>query len=115
MKMLSRSQSRLQDDKDAIVEAAEELKRRVDVLTWVVDNTQTAELWKAFDEVDQFGVAETVFFNAARVGPSTLLEFASQEISELGSLNLILPNCGWRSSIVSFPPTTRFPVYRKPP
>jgi hypothetical protein len=58
MKMLSRSQSRLQDDKDAIVEAAEEFKRRVDICTWVVDNTQTAELWKAFDEVDQFGVVE---------------------------------------------------------
>lgn len=52
MKMLSRSQSRLQDDKDAIVEAAEEFKRRGDIRTWVVDNTQTAELWKAFDEVD---------------------------------------------------------------
>ncbi|KAK4120432.1 NAD(P)-binding protein [Parathielavia appendiculata] len=54
---------------------------RVNVRTYAVDTTRTEELFKALDDADAaFGKPEVVFYNAARVRPSTFFAHPVEDI-----------------------------------
>jgi short-subunit dehydrogenase len=78
--LLSRNAQRLEQDKKTILDALRPTGRTVEIRTWSVDITKTAEFQKVLTEVGEFGEVSCVHFNAARVEPSALLEFDEKEI-----------------------------------
>lgn len=78
--LIARDAERIQNERNDVLHAAKAVGRQVDVRTWSVDITDTERLNQAFTEIDEFGDLETLFFNAALVRPSRLLEFPSEEI-----------------------------------
>jgi short-subunit dehydrogenase len=77
--LISRSSTRLQDDRQTVL-ASLPTARKVEVKTWRVDITETQKFETVLREIELFGDVSCVLFNAARVEPSILLEFAEEEI-----------------------------------
>ena len=78
--LLSRNQDKLLQDQTAIDTVARNSNRSVAIRTWAVDITDEAAFGQVLAEVERWGVPEVVFFNAARVVPSSQLVTASDEI-----------------------------------
>ncbi|QDS74738.1 hypothetical protein FKW77_000988 [Venturia effusa] len=80
--LLARHHGRLHQDKTAVEKCVKDIK--VDVLT--VDLSDKASLQETLTKIDSLSKEiECVFYNGARVAPSTLLEFPVEEM-ELDSL-----------------------------
>jgi NAD(P)-dependent dehydrogenase (short-subunit alcohol dehydrogenase family) len=77
--LISRSQSRLQDDRSIVLKAAEKAGRKVDVKLFAVDIT-SSEYEKTLDEVAKLGGVSCVVFNPARVGANTLFELGEEQM-----------------------------------
>lgn len=76
--LIARRAEQLEAEKKALEEA---LGDRVKVKTFALDVVDSEALVKALEEVEaEFGVPETIFYNAARVLPSQLLEHDVKEI-----------------------------------
>ncbi|KUJ13098.1 putative short-chain alcohol dehydrogenase [Mollisia scopiformis] len=76
--LISRNKERLVTDREAVLAAA----KNTDVKTWVADVVDSEKYKNVLKEVEEWsgeGV-DCVIFNAARVEPSTLLEFPEEEI-----------------------------------
>ncbi|TKA61211.1 hypothetical protein B0A49_06872 [Cryomyces minteri] len=78
--LLSRDIKRLEDDKATILEAAGDSKVQVALVK--VDLADEASLEQALKQLEELGPVECIFFNAARVGPSKLLDFPAAKISK---------------------------------
>lgn len=78
--LLSRNSARLQEDEDRIVESMK--NKSVIVTKHVVDISDLSALRKTLAEVEQKATVECVFFNAARIRPSRLLETPTEEMEE---------------------------------
>lgn len=78
--LFARTQSQLQQDKDAIQSAAQKIGRQVIVKTWQVDISDMDQLKAALEEVESFGTLECVYFNPARVGESMFFDFPTEKI-----------------------------------
>lgn len=79
--ILSRSSSRLETDKKAILSSLPP-SRTVEVATWSVDITKSTAFKNVLGEVEKWtnGNLECVLYNAARVDFSTLTEFEESGI-----------------------------------
>jgi len=80
--LISRNAQRLQEDRKAVIQAAEADSRKVDVFTSATDLADTNALQTTLSEVEKFGKVECVLFNAARVGPSELFKFDESAITQ---------------------------------
>ncbi|KAL3470102.1 hypothetical protein BJX99DRAFT_57311 [Aspergillus californicus] len=80
--LIARNAQRLKEDRDAVLVVAESAKRDVEVQTWQVDINNVEKLQTALNEISEFGSLECLYFNAARVAGSTLLEFPIEGIEE---------------------------------
>lgn len=100
--LLARNKEQLARDSAAVK------TRRADlhVKTYAVDVTDSAELSGALGAItDDLGPPEVVFFNAARVKPSTLLEVDDEELlydCKVCSLMMLCDAC-WRLSTRAVP------------
>ncbi|KAG6005324.1 hypothetical protein E4U21_000239 [Claviceps maximensis] len=75
--LMARNKEQLTKDSAAVKKA----RAGVDVQTYAVDVTDSAALRRALHDItDDLGPPEVVFFNAARVRPSTLLEVDDVEL-----------------------------------
>jgi len=77
--LISRSESRLSDDRNIVLKAAEKAGRKVDVKVFAVDIT-TSEYEKTLEEVAKLGSISCVVFNPARVGGDTLFELGEEQM-----------------------------------
>jgi len=76
--LLSRNAQRLEEDRKTVA-ASIKSTARIDTVT--VDLSDQESLKKALQQIDQLtSQIEVVFFNAARVGPSPLLEFPIEDL-----------------------------------
>lgn len=78
--LLSRNATRLEQDRQAVEEAAQAANRDVSVGTWAVDITDTAAYQDVLGRVSSFGTLECILFNAARVKTSDLMEEPVEEL-----------------------------------
>ncbi len=78
--LISRNASRLVSEAESISSAVSKSGKQVEVKTWAVDVVDSARYKKVLEEVGDWGEVTCVVFNAARVQPSPLLEFAEEEI-----------------------------------
>jgi NAD(P)-dependent dehydrogenase (short-subunit alcohol dehydrogenase family) len=78
--LVARNGEQLSKDRATVLAAASEAGRAVEVRTWQADISDLSLLEKTLKEVEEFGSVECVYFNAARVAPSPLLEFPDEEI-----------------------------------
>lgn len=78
--LISRSPDRLREGCLAVEAAAQKAHRSVSVGTWAVDITDTSAYQEVLARVAEFGTLECLFFNAARVQPSQLLEETVEEM-----------------------------------
>ena len=79
--LVARNAAQLEKDHVFVVESAAAAGHRVTVKTYAVDITESAKLRAVLDKVGaDLGTPEFVFFNAARVKPSTLLETDEDEM-----------------------------------
>jgi short-subunit dehydrogenase len=77
--LISRSSTRLQNDRQTILDSLP-TARKVEVKTWSVDIAETQKFETVLREIQLFGDVSCVIFNAARVEPSELFDFAEEEI-----------------------------------
>ncbi|GAB1216616.1 hypothetical protein ATERTT37_005832 [Aspergillus terreus] len=87
--LFARTQSQLQQDKDAIQSAAQKVGRQVIVKTWRVDISDMDQLRAALEEVESFGTLECVYFNPARVGESMFFDFPTEKIESDFQISVI--------------------------
>ncbi|KAL2840274.1 hypothetical protein BJY01DRAFT_250053 [Aspergillus pseudoustus] len=81
--LIARTASQLERDHETVLAAAATAGRQdIDVRTWQVDIGDLDLLQRTLGEIEAFGQLECVYFNAARVGPSPLLEFGVCGIEE---------------------------------
>ncbi|KAL2810312.1 hypothetical protein BJX63DRAFT_423157 [Aspergillus granulosus] len=80
--LIARNPSQLSKDREAVLAAAADAGRDVTVQTWQVDIGDLDLLQRTLLEIECFGSLECVYFNAARVGPSVLLEFPDKGVEE---------------------------------
>ncbi|CEL06534.1 hypothetical protein ASPCAL09707 [Aspergillus calidoustus] len=78
--LIARNAEQLSKDRAAVLAAAADAGRQVEVRTWQTDVSELELLEKTLREVEAFGSVECVYFNAARVAPSPLLEFPVEGI-----------------------------------
>ncbi|KZZ98695.1 short-chain alcohol dehydrogenase [Moelleriella libera RCEF 2490] len=79
--LLARSPLQLDEDKDSVTAAAAAENAKVHVGTYAIDITNSVQLLDVLDQVAcELGPPDAVFFNAARVKSSTLLEADDEEI-----------------------------------
>ncbi|KAJ0418824.1 hypothetical protein BJY00DRAFT_173831 [Aspergillus carlsbadensis] len=78
--LVARNGEQLSKDRATVLSAAAEAGREVEVRTWQADIGDLDLLYKTLREIEAFGAVECVYFNAARVGPSELLEFPVEGI-----------------------------------
>ena len=78
--LIARDSKRILEDRQTILDSLKATGKTVEVKTWSVDITNTKEYEKVLGDVEKFGSISSVIFNAARVAPSKLLEFAEEEI-----------------------------------
>lgn len=78
--LVARNSAQLALDKEAVEQAAKEAGETVEVRTWVADIADRQAIDRTLSQMSSFGAVEIVFFNAARVQPSTLLEFPAEQI-----------------------------------
>ena len=76
--IISRDSQRLEKDKQSIISAAE--GKSLEVRTHSLDVAELPALRTTLDELKDFGTPECIFFNAARVRPSPLLQADTKEI-----------------------------------
>jgi len=77
--LLSRSAQRLEEEKEAVVKEIGTSK--VQISTIPTDVSEPTSLQAALKQIDDSGdVVETVFYNAAKVAPSTLFEYSAEDI-----------------------------------
>lgn len=113
--LLARSPLQLDEDKDSVTAAAEDAK--VHVGTYAIDITNSVQLLDVLDQVArELGPPDAVFFNAARVKSSTLLEADDEEI--LYDFKVALPFTWHESghliySFILFPFFIFFPCLRR--
>ncbi|KAK3700323.1 hypothetical protein LTR37_016027 [Vermiconidia calcicola] len=89
--LLSRDESRLQKDKDRVLDAIQERGYSCQVKTWACDLADFDQLDKTLAEVEKFGSLECVLFNAARVaGDPPLSETVEQIEADFRLTNLAL-------------------------
>jgi len=92
--LISRNKERLSSDREAVLSSLPaEKKDGVEVKTWDVDITATAEYKKVLKEVEEWSGEEVdcVVFNAARVAPSPLLDFPEEELlKDFATTNIAL-------------------------
>lgn len=105
--LISRNNERLQKEKLIVEQAA--LPNPVIVRTYSVDITHTDKLQNALSQIStDFGTPECVYFNAAIVRPSQLLQTSEEEVitdfkvqtprlSQNHVLTSFLDNCDWSS------------------
>jgi short-subunit dehydrogenase len=77
--LISRSSTRLQNDRQTILDSLP-TARKVEVKPWSVDIAETQKFETVLREIQLFGDVSCVIFNAARVEPSELFDFAEEEI-----------------------------------
>lgn len=77
--LLSRNAERLSSDREAILKAAGNAGRKVDVKTFAVD-TATPAFETTLNEVAELGNISCVVFNPARVGADTLFEMEEEQM-----------------------------------
>jgi NAD(P)-dependent dehydrogenase (short-subunit alcohol dehydrogenase family) len=77
--LMSRSESKLSNDRSSILKAAEKAGRKVDVKVFAVDIT-APEYEKTLGEVSKLGGVSCVVFNPARVGADTLFELGEEQM-----------------------------------
>ncbi|GIK05162.1 hypothetical protein Aspvir_009264 [Aspergillus viridinutans] len=80
--LFARNPVQLEKDRETVLASAASVNRVVTVQTWQVDIGDLRRLEEALAEVAQFGDLECVYFNAARVAPSPLLEFPISGLEE---------------------------------
>ncbi|KAL2793513.1 putative NADP(+)-dependent dehydrogenase [Aspergillus keveii] len=78
--LVARNAEQLSKDRATVLAAVAEAGRAVEVRTWQADISDLSLLEKTLKEVEEFGAVECVYFNAARVAPSPLLEFPVEKI-----------------------------------
>lgn len=78
--LIARNADRLTEDCRLVEDAAQKAGKSVDVGCYAVDITDTNAYKLVLDKVAKFGSLECVFFNAARVEQSVLLELSVEEI-----------------------------------
>lgn len=78
--LISRSQTRLSNDRETVLNAARKSGRSVNVKTWSCDIAETAQLQQVLSEVEQIGTLGCVLYNAALVVPSQMFSFGEEEI-----------------------------------
>ncbi|KAH7020757.1 uncharacterized protein B0I36DRAFT_25348 [Microdochium trichocladiopsis] len=79
--LFARNQEQLKNDSEAVMSSSNNNNKKVQVRTYPVDVTDSASLSKALDLAEQdLGKPDCVFYNAARVLPSKLLEHDVGEI-----------------------------------
>lgn len=96
--LIARTESQLANDSGAVLAAATEAGREIAVRTWRVDISDLELLERTLREVEEFGRVECVYFNAARVEPSPLLDFPVQGIEADFRVFLIISSRGHRKS-----------------
>lgn len=69
--LISRNESRLQEDKKVVESAALEVGRDVQVITWSVDITDSVALRDVLERVNTWCQVGCIHFNTARVDFST--------------------------------------------
>ncbi|TVY82442.1 hypothetical protein LSUE1_G005159 [Lachnellula suecica] len=77
--LLSRNTTRLSNDRETVLKAAQKAGRTVDVKTFAVDIT-SFEYIRTLAKVEQLGNISCVVFNPARVAPGSLFELNEQQL-----------------------------------
>jgi NAD(P)-dependent dehydrogenase (short-subunit alcohol dehydrogenase family) len=96
--LIARTESQLANDRGAVLVAAAEAGREIEVRTWSVDISDLDILEKTLREVEGFGRVECVYFNAARVKLSPLLDFPVQGIEADFRVCLTISSRGHRKT-----------------
>lgn len=78
--LLSRSEKNLQQSRETIEATARNANVTVDIKTWAVDLADEKAVTSILPEIEKLGELETVFYNGARVRPSSFFEETKEEI-----------------------------------
>jgi len=80
--LMSRDQSRLEEDENRVLDAIQERGYSSQVKTWTCDLTDLDALKRTLDEIKGFGSLECVLYNAARVAGKPPLEESIEAIEK---------------------------------
>ena len=78
--LLSRDNTRLQKEREAVLQAAKAAGRDVEVYTFSQDVCQTESFQRTLERIGSLGNISCVHFNAARVEPSDLLTYDEKDV-----------------------------------